>query len=129
MEKLTYEVLHCYAEDFVSFRELSEANKKSVKFAFKIHGLKYYSYPPSDDFFSQQAVFSYLKNKFFYKKDVLFGYKGGDFESFLFRKLKIPALNIEHFGVEKYEELLERFDKKVKNCSQHLSFRIVRCMK
>ena len=42
-------------------------------------------------------------------------------------KLKIPALNIEHFGVEKYEELLERFDKKVKTCTQHTSRFIVHC--
>ena len=127
LKKLTFETLHCYAEDFVPFRQLSYRNKKSVKFAYGIHGLRYFSYPPSDDFFSQEALFSYLKNKFFYKKDILFGYKGGDFESYLFRKLRIPALNIEFFGVEKYEELLKRFDKKVKNCTQHYSFHDVHC--
>ena len=119
LEKLQYDVLQCYAEDYCSFHYLTNNNKKSVKFAYKIHGLFYLTTPVNENFFSQEEMFRYLKNKYFYKKDILFGYKGGDFESFFFRKLKIPALNIEHFGVEKYEELLERFDKKVKTCDQH----------
>ena len=38
-------------------------------------------------------MFDYLKNKYFYKKDILFEYKEGDFESFI---LQIENSSIEH---------------------------------
>ena len=41
--------------------------------------------------------------------------------------MKFPALNIEHFGVEKYEKLLSRFDKEVKTCENHTSLFTVHC--
>ena len=43
LENIEYYVLHCYAEDFCSYYEMSEKNKKSIKFAFRIHGLYFYN--------------------------------------------------------------------------------------
>ena len=43
LEELRYEVLQCYVEDYCCFSEMSNKNKKSIKFAFKIHGLYFFS--------------------------------------------------------------------------------------
>ena len=78
LETLTYEVLHCFAEDFCSYREMSEKNKFVVRRTFCIHGLYFYNYHVKKHFekTSQNELFSYLKKKY-YIKDILFGYKGG----------------------------------------------------
>ena len=41
--------------------------------------------------------------------------------------MKIPALNIEHFGVEKYEKLLSHFNKNMITCNEHISHFTVHC--
>ena len=43
LEELRYEVLQCYAEDYCCFSKMLNKNKKSIKFAFKIHGLYFFS--------------------------------------------------------------------------------------
>ena len=126
LETLTYELLHCFAEDFCSYREMSEKNKFVVRRIRSIHGLNFYNYRVKNHFLSQKELISYLKKKY-YIKDVLFGYKGGNIESCLCRDIKIPALNIEHFGVEKYDFLLWYFNKPVLTCCEHISHFTTHC--
>ena len=84
LEKLQYDVLQCYAEDYCSFHYLTNNNKKSVKFAFKIHGLFYLTTPVNENFFSQEEMFRYLKNKYFYKKIFYSDIKEGILSLFYF---------------------------------------------
>ena len=81
LEKLEYEVLQCFAEDCCSCRRMTKKNKKNIKYAFGIHGLYFLNNCVAENYLSQCELFSYLRKKYF-KKDILFGYKGGDFESF-----------------------------------------------
>ena len=53
------------------------------------------------------------------EKDILFGYKGGNIESTLCEENKISSLNLEHFGIEKYEFLLDYFNVNLLTCGQH----------
>ena len=71
-------------------------------------------------------MFCYLKKKY-NDKDILFGYKGGDIESKLCKEMKISAVNIEHFGVEKYEFLLNHFKLDLLTCNQHAKHMKTHC--
>ena len=57
LETLTYEVLHCFAEDFCSYCEMSEKNKFVVRRTFRIHGLYFYNYRVKKHFLSQNELF------------------------------------------------------------------------
>ena len=67
LEKLEYEVLQCYAEDFCSFRKMTKKNKKSIKYAFRIHGLYFFNTLVRENYLSQCELFNYLKKKYFKK--------------------------------------------------------------
>ena len=118
LRTLSYENLHCFAEDFCSYYEMSERNKYIVRRTFRIHGLYFYNNRVKNNFLSQNELFCYLKKKY-NEKDILFGYKGGDIESRLCKEMKISSLNIEHFGIEKYEFLLNHFKLDLLTCNQH----------
>ena len=64
LEKLEYEVLQCYAEDCCSFRKMTKKNKKSIKYAFSIHGLYFFNNRVAENYLSQCELFSYLKKIF-----------------------------------------------------------------
>ena len=126
LRTLSYEVLHCFAEDFCCYYEMSERNKYAVRRQRRIHGLYFYNNRVKKNFLSQKELFCYLK-KSYYEKDFLFGYKGGDIESSLCKEMKIPSLNMEHLGVEKYEFLLNHFNVNLLTCNQHASHFISHC--
>ena len=105
---------------------MSEKNKFVVRRTFRIHGLYFYNYRVKNCFLSQNELISYLKKKY-YKKDILFGYKGGDIKSCLCSNIEVPAINIEYFGVEKYDFLLAHFNKSVLTCPEHISHFVTHC--
>ena len=126
LRTLKIENLHCFAEDFCSYYEMTERNKNIVRRTFRIHGLFFYNFRVKKFFLSQNELFCYLKKKY-NEKDILFGYKGGDIESKLCKEMKICAINIEHFGVEKYEILLNHFKLDLLTCNQHAKHITTHC--
>ena len=118
LRTLKFENLHCFAENFCSYYEMSERNKYIVRRTQRIHGLFFYNTRVKKYFLSQNELFCYLKKKY-NEKDILFSYKGGDIESNLCKEIRIPAVNIEHFGVEKYEILLKHFKIDLLSCKHH----------
>ena len=126
LRTLKIENIHCFAENFCTYHEMSEKNKYIVRRTSRIHGLFFYNYRVKKIFLSQNELLSYLKKKYF-EKDILFGYKGGDIESKLCKEIRISALNIEHFGVEKYDFLLKHFKLDLLTCNQHAKHIISHC--
>ena len=126
LRTLKIENIHCFAENFCSYHEMSEKNKYIVRKTLHIHGLFFYNYRVKKFFLSQSELLSYLKKNYF-EKDILFGYKGGDIESKLCKEIRISALNIEHFGVEKYDFLLKHFKLDLLTCNQHAKHIISHC--
>ena len=123
---LKIENLHCFAENFCSHYDMTERNKYIVRRTFRIHGLFFYNTRVKKNFLSQNELFCYLK-KNYNGKDILFGYKGGDIESKLCKEMKISAINIEHFGVEKYEFLLNHFKLDLLTCPHHAKHITTHC--
>ena len=126
LRTLKIENIHCFAENFCTYHEMSEKNKYIVRRTLRIHGLFFYNYRVKKFFLSQNELLSYLKKNYF-EKDILFGYKGGDIESKLCKEIRISALNIEHFGVEKYDFLLKHFKLDLLTCNQHAKHIISHC--
>ena len=69
-----------------------------------------------------------MKNKYGGLNDILFGYKGGNIESSLCKENGFSSLNLEDFGVEKYEFLLKYFDVNLLTCSEHASHFTCHCL-
>ena len=126
LRTLNFVNLHCFAEDFCSYEEMSEKNKYIVRRTFRIHGLYFCNTRVKKIFLSQTELFKYLRESY-NEKDILFGYKGGDIESKLCKKIKIPAINIEHFGVVKYEKLVDHFKLDLASCSHHSRYITSHC--
>ena len=126
LRTLKIENIHCFAENFCSYHEMDEKNKYIVRRTFRIHGLFFYNYRVKKYFLSQNELLCYLKKNYF-EKDIVFGYKGGDIESKLCKEIGVSALNIEHFGVEKYEFLLRHFKLDSLTCNQHAKHIISHC--
>ena len=119
LRTLKIENLHCFAEDFCSYYEMTERNKYIVRRTFRIHGLFFYNSRVKKK--SQNELFCYLK------KNIMRKISSGDIESNLCKEMKISAVNIEHFLVEKYEILLNRFKLDLLTCSQHAKHIITHC--
>ena len=126
LRTLKIENIHCFAENFCTYHEMCEKNKYIVRRTFRIHGLFFYNYRVKKFFLSQNELLCYLKKNYF-EKDILFGYKGGDIESKLCKEIRVSALNIEHFGVEKYDFLLKHFKLDLLTCNQHAKHITTHC--
>ena len=121
LRTLSYDVLQCFPENCCGFYAMDGKIKYGIKFQYKIHGLKFYNYREKTGFFT------FLKKKYGGLKDILFGHKGGNIECSLCKENGFSSLNLEHFGVEKYEFLLKYFDVNLLTCSERASHFTCHC--
>ena len=102
MDKCSFVSLQCYAEHTPPYHRLDRTSKQTARYQYGIHGLKFYNYRRNEFYRSQEELLIFLK-KYSGRKNILFGYKGRTIESDLCKRLEIPAINLEHFGIKKYE--------------------------
>ncbi len=86
----------------------------------KVHGLPIEHDKITNDFYTTDEVYSFLKQHFS-KKNVLVAYKGGRIEYDILNELNTKSVNLEVLGCSKYSELISKYNIKQECCCYHLS--------
>lgn len=119
VKKFTMFSIQCYDPSYPMDVKLSKKDRRTVTFQYHLHGLHFMNHQSCAKDYSQKEMKDYIATHYADNENVLFAYKGGDVERVLCRSLNIACVNLEHFNVEKYEQLLERFQLRSRNCKYH----------
>ena len=87
---------------------------------YKVHGLPIVHNKMTNDFYTIDEVYSFLKQHFF-QKNVFVAYKGGRIEYDILSELDTKSVNLEVLGCSKYSELILEYNIKQECCCYHLS--------
>lgn len=126
---LTKEIYGSYRFDLSNYiNGMTQADWKSAMCCkFRIHGLSIRPLPREKNCYNEKDLNSLINQIYEENKTqdkYVIGYKGGTVERNLLGKLRIPNVNLEHYGCPKYSDLVE---PEIEDCGYHIKIDGVHC--